>query len=272
MCETLAVSRSGFYAWQARPPSERQQRHQQLLNEMREIHEDHDTACYGSPRMTRELAARGQACSENTVAKLMREHQMAASFRRKFRMTTDSNHNHPIAENVLDREFVQDVPNRVWLSDITYIWTCEGWLYLACVLDTFSRKIVGWSMSGRMTQDLVLAALGMALTRRRPERSDDLLHHSDRGSQYASGAYQQLLEEEGITCSMSRKGNCWDNAMMESFFASLKKERIQKDVYYTREEARASVFHYIEVFYNRVRLHSELGYLSPEQYEAEHGG
>jgi transposase InsO family protein len=267
MCEVLEVSRSGFYAWQKRSESDRTKRHQKLLSEMKTIHGDRDMRSYGSPRMHRELVARGENCSENTVAKLMREHGMRASSSRKFRVTTDSNHSLPVAQNVLDREFQQESADRVWLADITYVWTREGWLYLACVLDAYSRKVVGWSMSERITKDLVLESLRMALGRRRPDRQARLLHHSDRGSQYASAAFQKLLRDENITCSMSRKGNCWDNAMMESFFATLKKERLHQEDYATRSEARASVFDYIERFYNRLRRHSALGYLSPEQFE-----
>jgi len=217
--------------------------------------------------MHQELVARGKQCSRNTVASLMKAHKIRAVSSRKFKATTDSSHPHPVAENVLDRQFQQESPDRVWLSDITYVWTREGWLYLACVLDCYSRKIVGWSMSTRMTKTLVLDALQMALGRRQPARQHDLLHHSDRGSQYASQTFQQLLREQNITCSMSRKGNCWDNAMMESFFATLKKERIHQQEYTTRSEARASIFDYIELFYNRKRRHSALGYKSPEQFE-----
>jgi len=266
MCRVLEVSRNGFYAWRKRPESERAQRHCELLAEMETIHADRDMKCYGSPRMCEELVARGKMCSENMVAKLMSDHGLRAASAPKFKATTDSNHSHPIAENTLNREFEQESPDCVWLADITYIWTREGWLYLACVLDTYSRKIVGWSMSDRITQQLVIDAMRMALGRRR-DRDGELLHHSDRGSQYASVAFQELLREENITCSMSRKGNCWDNAMMESFFATLKKERVHREDYATRSEARASVFDYIERFYNRLRRHSALGYMSPEQFE-----
>ena len=196
----------------------------------------------------------------------MQDHGMRSAAIRKFRVTSDSNHSLSVAENVLDREFQQNFPDRVWLADTTYIWTREGWLYLACVLDTYSWRIVGWSMGERITKDLVLDALRMALGRR-PGRDGGLLRHSDRGSQYASRAFQELLRDENITCSMSRKGNCWDNAMMESFFATLKKEQIHLEEYATRAAARASVFDYIERFYNRVRRHSALGYLSLEQFE-----
>lgn len=267
MCDVLGVSRSGYYAWKSRGPSRRSRRQRELVDEILEIHGDRDMKSYGSPRVHQELVSRGHSVSENTVARLMRLASIRACSSRKYRVTTDSNHSHPVAENVLNREFQQSSADRVWLADITYIPTGEGWLYLACVLDAYSRKIVGWSMSSRMKQDLVLDALRMALGRRRPDEESGLLHHSDRGSQYASSAFQQLLKEENITCSMSRRGNCWDNAMMESFFATLKKERIYQERYATRAQARASVFDYIERFYNRVRRHSALGYLSPEQFE-----
>lgn len=265
MCEVLEVSRSGFYAWRRRRESQRSKRQRELVAEMKTIHQDRDMKNYGSPRMHQELVSRGYRISENTVARLMRVHGLRAVSSRKFRVTTDSRHSLPVAENVLNREFSQEAPDRVWLADITYVWTQEGWLYLACVLDACSRKIVGWSMQERMTQDLVLDALRMALGRRRPD--GDLLHHSDRGSQYASAAFQTLLREENISCSMSRRGNCWDNAMMESFFATLKKERIHQERYATRGQARRSIFDYIERFYNRVRRHSALGHLSPEHFE-----
>jgi len=267
MCEVLEVSRSGFYAWRSRPESQRRIHQQELIAEMKKIHADKQKTCYGSPRMHQELVSRGLNCSENRVARLMRQEGMAASSSRKFKVTTDSRHSHPVAENVLNQEFLADSADRIWLADITYVWTLEGWLYLACVLDTFSRKIVGWSMSDRLTKDVALDALRMALGRRRLDQEDELLHHSDRGSQYASQAYQELLSEERITCSMSRKGNCWDNAMMESFFATLKKERIHQDDYETRAEARGVIFEYIEMFYNRERRHSALGYVSPEAFE-----
>jgi len=266
MCQVLDVSRSGFYAWRQRPESASSQRRSELVEQMKSVHSDRDMKNYGSPRMHGELVSRGHDVSENTVAKLMRDHGIRAARSRKYRVTTDSKHSHPVAENILDREFEQALPDRVWLADITYIWTREGWLYLACVLDSCTRKIVGWSMSDRMEKGLVLDALHSALAQRRPDTAA-LLHHSDRGSQYASHAYQELLREQNITCSMSRKGNCWDNAMMESFFATLKQERIYQDDYVTRAAARSSVFDYIERFYNRKRRHSALGHMSPEQYE-----
>ena len=267
MCEVLEVSRSGFYAWRSRPESERSKHHRNLISEIRIIHADRDMRTYGSPRVHKELVARGKTCRENTVAALMSTHGLAARTRRRYKITTDSSHTLPLAENVLNREFEQDAPDRVWLADITYIWTLEGWLYLAAVLDAHSRKIVGWSMSHRLHASVVMDALRMALGRRCPDQAASLLHHSDRGSQYASQAYRDLLRAHNITCSMSRKANCWDNAMMESFFATLKKERIHHESYTTREAARQSVFEYIELFYNPRRRHSALGYLSPEEYE-----
>ena len=220
---------------------------------------------YGSPRIHEELQARGQRCCVNTVAKLMRQHGIAAKTKRKFRCTTDSNHDHPVADNLLDRQFEPTTANQVWVADITYVATRAGWLYLAAVEDLYSRQIVGWSMGEHLGSRLVVDALEMAVARRLP--GEGLVAHSDRGSQYASAHYQRLLERHGIACSMSRRGNCWDNAPMESFFASLKKELVHQEDYQTRAEARASVFEYIEVFYNRVRRHSALGYRSPVEYE-----
>lgn len=264
MCEVLEVSRSGYYAWGRRPESGRSIRRRELVAEIRGIVGEKYKANYGSPRMHRELLARGRRVSENTVAKLMQEHGLRAATKRKFRHTTDSNHSHPVAKNVLNQEFEQAGPDTVWVSDITYIPTREGWLYLVCVLDLYSRKVVGWSMSERMTSALVISALKMALGQRCPQ---ELLHHSDRGSQYASEAFQSILAAHGIRCSMSGTGNCYDNAVMESFFATLKKELIHQADYDTREAARQSIFEYIEVFYNRERRHSALGYLSPAAFE-----
>lgn len=261
------MSRSGFYAWRSRPESERSRHHRELVEEMKSIHSDRNMKSYGSPRVHRELVSRGKRCSRNTVAKLMRSHGLAAKTRKKYKATTDSAHSLPLAENLLDREFEQEAPDRVWLADITCIWTLQGWLYLSAVLDAHSRKIVGWSMSHHMPATLVMDALRMALGRRCPDRTGALMHHSDRGSQYASKAFQELLRDYNISCSMSRKANCWDNAMMESFFATLKKERTHHELYETREAARQSVFEYIEFFYNTRRRHSALGYLSPVQYE-----
>lgn len=266
LCEVLDVSRSGYYAWAKRPESARSVRHRDLVAEMRKIHGEKFKHCYGSPRMHKELVLRGHQVSENTVAELMQAHDLRASTARKFKHTTDSNHSHPVAANVLNQEFEQSAPNEVWVSDLTYVPTREGWLYLVCVVDLFSRKVVGWSMSERMTSQVVIAALAMALKERCPQ-AEELLHHSDRGSQYASEAFQKLLRDHGITCSMSGTGNCYDNASMESFFATLKKELVHQQDYQTREEARRSIFEYLEVFYNRERLHSALDYRSPSAFE-----
>jgi putative transposase len=265
LCRVLEVSRSGFYAWRTRPQCERSERREELVTQMWAIHAEKYKDCYGSPRMHRELVSRGHAVSENTVARLMKESGLRATTARKFRHTTDSNHSHPVAANVLDRHFAATRPNEKWVADITYVWTDEGWLYLASVEDLYSRKVVGWSLGERLTSELVSDALRMAIARQCP--SGDLLAHSDRGSQYASGCYQELLKLHGISCSMSRRGNCWDNAPMESFFATFKKELVHQKRYATRADARQSVFEYIEVFYNRVRRHSSLGYVSPQTFE-----
>ena len=264
LCDVLQVSASGYYTWRQRPASARQRRRDALAVEIKAIHRE-ARGRYGSPRMHAELAARGRACCVNTVAKLMRAHGIAAKTRRKFRHTTASDHGRPVAANVLDRQFEPAAANRAWAADITYIPTREGWLYLAAVEDLYSRQIVGWAMGERITSRLVVDALEMAVARRRPGAG--LVAHSDRGSQYASEHYRRRLAEHGITCSMSRRGDCWGNAPMESFFASLKTELVHREDYATRAEALASVFEYIEVFYNRVRRHSALGYLSPAEYE-----
>jgi putative transposase len=268
LCRVLGVSRSGFYARRSRQPGAAEVRREELTAEVRAIHAE-VKARYGSPRMHAELVARGHGCCENTVARVMREAGIAAKTKRKFRHTTDSNHPHPVAENVLGRAFDPDEPNASWVADVTYIPTREGWLYLAVVVDLFSRMVVGWSMAATMTSRLVVDALEMAVVRR-PEGSSDLVAHSDRGSQYASEHYRRRLDEERITCSMSRRGNCWDNAPMESFFASLKKELVHDEDYATRDQATASIFEYIEAFYNRVRRHSSLGYVAPAEYERAH--
>lgn len=216
---------------------------------------------YGSPKIHGELRRRGTRCGRKRVARLMRKDGLKAKTIRKFKATTNSNHNLPVAENLLDRDFQPSEPNKAWAADITYIWTNEGWLYLAVVIDLYSRAVVGWSMSERMTRSLVMDAFTLAVKRRNPARG--LVHHSDRGSQYASGDFQKLLEKYGAICSMSRKGNCWDNAPAESFFAVLKRGLIFHNQYQTRAQARQSIFEYIERFYNRKRIHSSLGYRTP---------
>jgi transposase InsO family protein len=291
MCSALKVRRSGFYAWRKRTgggtgaSSARAVRQRQLLAKIRKVHAE-NRELYGSPRVHRALLIDGELVSRNTVAKLMRQAKIRAKSRRRFvPRTTDSTHRKPVADNLLDRDFTAPAPNTKWLADITYVATAEGWLFLAAVLDCFSRKIVGWSMSEAMPAELVADALNMALLNR--DRAPpapapgggggggggggftgSLLLHSDRGSQYASDQFQNLLAHHWITPSMSRSGDCYDNAMMESFWATLKTELIHLHKYATREQARQSIFEYIEVFYNRKRLHSSLGYLSPESFEA----
>lgn len=264
LCEALEVSVSGYYAWASRSDSRTEAWRQELLGAIEEIHAEVKQR-YGSPRMTAELKTRGHECAENTVAKLMNAHGIRAKSRRRFVRTTDSNHRLPVAENLLARDFEPRGPNEVWCADITYIPTHEGWLYLAVVEDLFSRRIVGWSMAESMESRLVVDALEMATARRQPEVG--LLAHSDRGSQYASDHYQRILASAGIVCSMSEVGQCWDNAPVESFFGRLKGELAPGEVFATRGQARAALFEYLEVFYNRVRLHSSLGYVSPVEYE-----
>lgn len=265
-CRVLAVSRSGYYAWRKRPVSESALRREELTRHIQAIHalKYHDV--YGAPRQQAELADQGHSCNRKTVAKCMKAAGIKATTVKKFRVTTtDSNHPHPVAANVVDREFAPSRKNQTWTADITYIPTDEGWLYLAAVEDLYSRKIVGWSMSERIDSRLVVNALQMALQRELPEAA--LVAHSDRGVQYASEHYQRQLKQNGITRSMSRKGDCWDNAPMESFFATLKKELVHRERYQTRSQARQSLFQYIETFYNCVRRHSTNGYLSPIQLE-----
>ncbi|WP_152622440.1 IS3 family transposase [Archangium violaceum] len=264
MCQQLGVSRSGYYAWKERPESERHKADRALAEVVTRIHQD-SRGTYGSPRVHAELRARGQRVSRKRVARLMNEQELAARKRRRFVSTTDSRHNQPVAPNILERNFSPGQPNSTWATDITYVETKQGWLYLAVVMDLFSRKVVGWSMSENIDRHLVLNALDMALKGRQPPRG--LLHHSDRGSQYASIDYQQELAARGIQCSMSRKGNCWDNAVVESFFSSLKQELVYTTAFATHEQARLALFEYIEVFYNRQRRHSSLGYVSPVDFE-----
>jgi len=266
VCRVLAVSRSGFYAWSRRAVSGRDKRQAELVEKIRAVHEQ-SRRSYGSPRVTAELRDRGVSVCENTVARLMRRAQIKARVRRRFvPRTTDSAHTHPVAANHLDRDFAADAPDRKWACDITYVPTDQGWLYLAVVLDLYSRKVVGWSMRDHLKAELVSEALRMAIRSRHPDVG--LLHHSDRGVQYACADYQLLLKENGITCSMSRCGDCHDNAVVESFFGSLKTELVYHEHWRTREQARRRLFEWIEVFYNRQRRHSSLEYLSPERFEA----
>ena len=269
MCTVLGVSRSGFYDWLNRQPSRRAREDQRLLTLIRTSFTQSD-ATYGSPRVWDDLAEWGERCSRKRVARLMRSSGLHARARR-LRPPSDSGMRpeHCIAPNVLDRQFEAAGPNQKWVADFTYIRTGEGWLYLAVVLDLFSRRAVGWSMSAQMTAQFVLDALMMAVWRRGKPKA--LLHHSDQGSQYSSEEFQRLLAEQNITCRMSRRGDCWDNAAMESFFSTLKLERVNRRRYATRDEARADLFDYIERFYNPRRKHSTLGNISPAEFERRFG-
>lgn len=258
---------SGYYAWRKRPQSKREKENRRLVVEIKAIHQE-SKQTYGSPRIFKSLQNQGYALGKNRVARIMKLHGIEAKQKKRFQVTTDSNHNRAVAENILDRHFMPKAPNQAWASDITYVWTGKGWLYLAVVMDLFSRRVIGWSMQKTMHRCLVMDALRMALAKRTP--SEGLIHHSDRGSQYASSEYQEILQRAGITCSMSRRGNCWDNAPVESFFATLKRELIYRKRYRSRTEARADIFAYLEVWYNRKRIHSTLSYLSPVKYEAQY--
>jgi putative transposase len=266
MCRALEVSTSGYYAWCKRPPGAREKANHDLVEHIRQVHQV-SRQTYGSPRIHAELKAHGLVCSRNRIARLMRRYGIRARQPRRYRVTTDAHHAYPVAANLLNRQFTAEAPDQKWVTDITFIDTWEGWLYLAVVMDLYSRQIVGWSMADHLRTSLVEDALGMALARRCP--APGLLHHSDRGSQYASTDYQALLQAHGIQVSMSRTGDCYDNAAMESFFGTLKTESAT-DRYATRADARISLFEYIEVWYNRQRRHSTLGYLSPEEYERLH--
>jgi transposase InsO family protein len=264
LCRTLAVSCAGFYAWCRRGLSLRAQEDAALKVEIRAAHAASGKR-YGSPRIHADLKAEGEHVGRKRVARLMREEGLEGQRKRRFRVTTDSRHSHPVAANELNRNFTASAPNKIWVTDITYIWTREGWMYLAAILDLFSRRVVGWSMDSCLDRTLALDALAMALKTRRPQPG--LLHHSDRGVQYASLDYQSQLRDGGIICSMSRKGDCWDNAVAESFFSTLKAELVHRTDYVSRSQARASVFEYIEAFYNGRRRHSALGYVSPVEHE-----
>lgn len=265
LCRVLAVSCSGFYAWCRRGASARAREDAALKVAVRAAHGASGKR-YGSPRIHAELKADDHRVGRKRVARLMREEGIAGQRKRRFRVTTESRHSHPIAPNVLQRNFTAPAPNKVWVGDITYIWTREGWTYLAALLDLHSRRVVGWSMDSRLDRSLALDALGMALKTRRPEPG--LVHHSDRGVQYASAEYRRQLRRHGMVCSMSRKGDCWDNAVAESFFSTLKAELVHRTDFVSRSHARAAVFDYIEAFYNRRRRHSALGYISPVEHEA----
>jgi putative transposase len=266
LCEVMGVSRSGYYRNVKANDPRKIDPDFPLISKVREIHVQAKKK-YGTRRMSEQLQAEGHNVGRYKARSLMRKAGVSVTYKKKFKRTTDSKHNLPIAKNLLDRRFDVETPNTVWCGDITYLWTNEGWLYLAVIIDLYSRKVVGWALSNRMKVFLVKDALSMAYFRRRPGKG--LIHHSDRGSQYAAGEYQKLLNQYGMTCSMSRKGNCWDNAVVESFFHTLKTEYTDEKRYLTRDEARIDVIDYIEMFYNSYRLHSSLGYENPNDFENE---
>jgi len=264
LCCVLGVSRSGFYKWCHKVREKRRKASNKLSLLVRQVHRE-SGGTYGTRRMAKALHAHGISCGRCRARTLMRLAGVCVKGKRRFRITTDSGHNLPVAPNLLNRKFDVSSPNRFWVGDITYVWTSEGWLYLATVMDLFSRQIVGWSLQDRMTSNLVSDALFMAICRRKP--SPGLIFHSDRGSQYCSSKFQDMLKEHKVISSMSRKGNCWDNAVIESFFGSLKSERINFKNYRTRESARQDIVAWIEMFYNSKRYHSYLGYMSPREFE-----
>ena len=263
MCQVLEVSPSGYYAWRRRPKSRRQQANEALIEKIHAVHEG-SRQTYGSPRITQALQAAGEICGHNRVARLMKVHGIRAKMPKVFKMTTRPDPSAGVAPNLLAQDFHTTFPNQTWVSDITYIWTDEGWLYLCIVMDLFSRQIIGWAMEAYLTKTLVQQALAMACQRTQPGRG--VIFHSDRGSQYTSAAFRVQLEKGGFIQSMSGSGNCYDNAVAESFFNTLKTEEVYFQWYATRAQGRASIFEYIEVFYNRMRLHSALGYRSPVEF------
>jgi transposase InsO family protein len=268
MCQILEVSESGYYAWLKREPSERERVDKELGDLIEDAYQK-NRQVYGSPRIHAELKEQGAHCGKKRVARLMRERGINVKAKRRKMKTTDSQHDNPVAPNILARDFSADAPNTKWVSDITGIETLEGWLYLAAIVDIYSRFVVGWAMGKERDEQLITNAAEMALARRRPRAG--LLHHSDRGSQYTSEGYQTLLKQYGIEISMSRKGDCYDNALMESFFGKFKEECVERHTFKTRSEARQVIFEHLEVFYNRQRKHSSLGYVSPAKYEQMKG-
>jgi putative transposase len=264
LCRVLGVSTSGYYAWTERPASARARRDEELGQRVRAAHSA-SKGRYGSPRVHAELRANGDKVGRKRIARLMKQANLAGRKRRRFRQTTDSNHNYPIADNILGRDFITTAPDEVWVTDITFIWTNQGWLYLAAILDLFSRRVVGWSTSANVDRPLAASALDRALRDRRP--SQGLVHHSDRGSTYASGDYRRALDAHGLQCSMSRKGDCWDNAVAESFFASLKREVAELDHLESRVQGTAVIGEYIDKFYTLTRRHSTIAYMSPVEFE-----
>jgi len=264
MCQVFNVSRSGYYDWLNRPQSERKQRKERLTKRIKQIFLE-SRRLYGSPKITQVLRSEGEKVSQKTVARIMKELELRSRTVKKYKATTNSKHSLPVHENKLNQQFVAEAPNQVWMADITYIPTDEGWLYLASIMDLYQREIVGWYADKQMTKSLVLKALDRAYENKKPK--GQVLHHSDRGSQYACKDYQDRLEQYKMIGSMSRKGNCYDNACIESFHSIIKKELIYLEKFETREEAKKHIYEYIEIFYNRKRIHSSIGYFSPVQYE-----
>jgi putative transposase len=265
LCQTLGVSRSGYYAWRRRPASPRTRANARLVGQMQQLHRQTKER-YGAVKLWRALLASGVACGRHRVARLRRQYGLMARRVRRFRVVIEHHQFAPPAPNRLQQVFVAPAPNRIWAGDLTAIATRAGWVYLAVILDLYSRRVIGWAMSPRPDQHVALTALQMAMTHRRPRPG--LIHHTDQGATYTSVAYQRQLVQTGLVASMSRKGNCYDNAVVESFFSTLKNELVHERDYHTREEAQAEVFEFIEVFYNRQRLHQTLGYVSPVQFEA----
>lgn len=264
MSQTLKVSRSGFYIWKNREASKTKLSNEELLKKIKDVYDDNE-GIYGSPRIAIELNANGTKCSKNRVARIMRKNGIVAKTKKKFKVTTDSEHNRPVAENILGSVEKITTPNQAWIADITYIWTTAGWLYLAVVIDVFTRGVIGWAMSKFMKKELVIDAFLMAVFRKNPGKG--VIFHSDRGSQYASKEFGKVLNDYGFIPSMSGKGNCYDNAMAESFFHTLKTEKVYWEKYETREQAILSVYNYIELYYNVKRRHSSIDYMSPKDYE-----
>jgi putative transposase len=265
LCDALGVSPAGYYAWRSRPESQRAAANRELVGDIKRVHRD-TNGRYGSPRIHAELKAQGRGASRGRIERLMRRHGIRAIMARPRRVrTTDSRHDFPIAANLLERNFIADAPNRIWLADITYVETDQGWLYLATIMDLYSRRIAGWAMADHLRADLALAALAMAISLQRPGAG--VIHHSDRGAQYASAEYRKMMQSAGLRASMSRRADCYDNAPMESFFHTLKCELVYHRHYATREQAGRDIFAYIEGFYNRTRRHSAIGYISPIEME-----
>lgn len=264
MCQVMKVSRSGYYKWLGRPESEREQRRKKLETRIRQLFLE-SRRLYGSPKIAALLRKEGIQISQKTVCRIMKENGLISRTVKKYKATTNSRHDLPVQENILNQEFRAEAPNQVWVADITYVPTQEGWLYVASLMDLYSRKIVGWHADSRMTKKLVLTALERAYQSQKPKGT--ILHHSDRGSQYASQMYQEKLEQYGMVSSMSRKGNCYDNACIESFHSLLKRELVYLTRFKTRKQANQSIFEYIEFFYNRKRIHSTIGYVAPIEYE-----